>query len=313
VTAQTFPRSQWLRDEIETISRYLNEPTVKAHVPGTNLAETNVSAANTAFRVFERARRGALMRELAERQAELDGLESGGQIDLRLTGRSVQGHAIETTALAAVLGPLAKLVTRLSCEAYVQTRPGSFVLEIHPPAQQQFDDPTAMRLDPVGETLANVVGASVGENIERAVGDAVDDLSLEGVRAVKVLVRNLKVHKLDVDLRWVNKEGRIRSGRLDRDQASLVFDALEAVEKSRSEIEVVGELGGITTLGRNRRFQIQCADGSVVEGVVAKDTVPLTLGFSIGEMVIARVEETERKRTYGSTTTRRLLALSRKA
>jgi hypothetical protein len=138
-----------------------------------------------------------------------------------------------------------------------------------------------------------------------------DDLSLDGVRAIKALVNNLKSQHLDLDLRWTNSDGFVRFGRMDRAHAALVQEALELAEQNRSEYEEAGELRGITTLGKSRQFQILKSNGTSVIGVVAKDAVAMTNGYSIGEQVIATVEETERKRATGSRVTKRLLKLRR--
>jgi hypothetical protein len=82
-------------------------------------------------------------------------------------------------------------------------------------------------------------------------------------------------------------------------------------EQNRSEYEEAGELRGITTLGQRRQFQILKSNGDTVIGVVAKDAVAQTNGYSIGEQVVATVEETERKRATGSRVTKRLLKLRR--
>jgi hypothetical protein len=259
---------------------------------------------------FALAARLGIEHDLAEIRRELSDLESGGRIDLRLTGMPVQDHMIEATALSEVLHPLQRLIAQLGSEAYVSSKPGSFVLEVLPVPQQQLDS-TSPRLDAVGETLADLVSAASKENVNDEIAAAMDDLSLDGVRAIKALVKNLKSQQLDLDLRWTNSDGFVRFGRMDRTHAALVQEALELAEQNRSEYEEAGELRGITTLGKSRQFQILKSNGATVIGVVAKDAVAMTNGYSIGEQVIATVEETERKRATGSRVTKRLLKLRR--
>jgi hypothetical protein len=99
---------------------------------------------------------------------------------------------IEATALSEVLHPLQRLIAQLGSEAYVSTKPGSFVLEILPVPQQEMDS-TSPRLEAVGETLADLVSAASKENVNDEIAAAMDDLSLDGVRAIKALVKTLNL------------------------------------------------------------------------------------------------------------------------
>jgi hypothetical protein len=293
-TIETTPRRDWLREELALLEEALSSSRQPV-TPG--------------LQSFALAARLGIEHDLAEIRRELSDLDGGGRIDLRLTGMPVQDHMIEAAALSEVLYPLQRLIAQLGSEAYVSSKPGSFVLEILPVPQQQLDS-TSPRLDAVGETLADLVSAASKENVNDEIAAAMDDLSLDGVRAIKALVKNLKSQHLDLDLRWTNSDGFVQFGRMDR-TAALVQEALELAEQNRSEYEEAGELRGITTLGKSRQFQILKSNGDTVIGVVAKDAVAMTNGYSIGEQVIATVEETERKRATGSRVTKRLLKLRR--
>ncbi len=97
-------------------------------------------------------------------------------------------------------------------------------------------------------------------NVNDEIAAAMDELTLDCVRAIKALVKNLKSHHLDLDLRWTNADGFIRSGRMDRTHAGLVQEALELAERGRTEYEESGELRGIIALGKNRtvpNFEVQ--------------------------------------------------------
>jgi hypothetical protein len=233
-TIETTPRRNWLREEVVLLEDALS---------------SFVQPTNPGLQRFSLAARSGIERDLDACRRELGDLEAGGRIDLRLTGMPVQGHLIEASALTEVLQPLQRLVAQLGSEAYVSSKPGSYVLEILPPPQQQLDT-TSPRLDAVGETLADLVQAASKPNVNDEIAAAMDELSLDGVRAIKALVKNLKSHHLDLDLRWTNSDGFIRSGRMDRTHAALVQEALELAERSRTEYEESGELRGITTLGK---------------------------------------------------------------
>ena len=294
--AQTTTRASWIREEIILIEEMINH------------ARAVASGQPTAI---ERSRSTTLESELRQLQDELSDLESGGRIDLRLTGAPIQGNLIEASTLAEVMQPMKRLLEHLAAEAFVSTRPGSFVLEISSAPQQQFPG-TARRIEPVGLLLSDVVDAASSMDLDGAVESAVEDLSLDGVRAVTALIGSLRSNKLNVDVSWVNSNGFRRSGRLDVDRAVFVHQALQHTESSRSTYDVVGELRGLTLEGR-RTFQIREDDGTIVTGLVTSDAAPSTLGFSIGERVVAKVEETSRRRlaASGATTSRRLVALHR--
>lgn len=110
---------------------------------------------------------------------------------------------------------------------------------------------------------------------------------------------------------WVSSDGARRTGDLDVGRALLVQQALQRSESERSAYEVAGELRGLT-LEHRRTFQIRQDDGTLVTGLVAKDAAPSTVGFSIGERVVASIEETQRRRlTSDATTSKRLVRLTR--
>jgi hypothetical protein len=138
---ETTPRRDWLREELAMLEEALSSSRLPV-TPG--------------LQGFALAARLGIEHDLAEIRRELSDLDGGGRIDLRLTGMPVQDHTIEATALSEVLHPLQRLIAQLGSEAYVSSKPGSFVLEILPVSQQQLDS-TSPRLDAVGETLADLV------------------------------------------------------------------------------------------------------------------------------------------------------------
>jgi hypothetical protein len=292
-TINRISRLEWLHDEIRIVDGLIEHsgPIVRP----VSLAASQLHSLRTQRR---------------DLQAELDELTSGGRIDLRLTGAAVHEHSIRLDALAEVVQPVRRLVDALGSAAFVTSRPGSFVLEITASPQQQLDG-VDQRIESVGEVLADLIDAGLSADVDEAVERVVDDLSLEVVRAATALVGGLRSQKLNLDLSWTNAAGRIRSGRLGLDRSADVQQALRRTEEERSSYEVRGELRGITLEGR-RTFQIRRHDGTVVVGLIARDVLHSLLGFSIGEQVLAQVEETQRTK-FGSHTaaSKRLTGLKR--
>lgn len=258
-----------------------------------------------------RSRWFALTEELNQLMLELAALTQGSRLDLRFTGRSVQANRIEMSALADLLQPVSRLLDQLGSDAFVSSRPGSFVLEIAPAPQLELMDPSH-RIDPVGLLLSEVAAAGSEDDVESSVEAAVDQLSLDSVRAVAGFIGMLRQHELDVEVDWVSHDGKSRRTRLLRDRSPVLYEALQQTELHRESYEVSGELRGLMLEGRPT-FQIRSEDGTVIRGLVSREVVPLAIGFSIGQRVKAKVEKRTRRRvasTYESTA-HRLVGLER--
>ncbi len=290
----TIRRADWLRQEISLIDELLG----------------NLGGTSAALVGFARSRWFALTDEREQLFSELASVALGSKLDLRFSGQSVQANRMEMSALSDLLQPVSRLLDQFGSDAFVSTRPGSFVLEIGTAPQLELVDP-GNRIDPVGLLLSDVAAAGSEKDVELSVEAAVDQLGRETVRAAASFVGTLRHRKLDVEIHWVNQRGSSRRTSLTRDRSSAVFHALQQTELQSESYEVSGELRGVMLEGRST-FQIRTDEGTVISGLVSREAAPKVIGFSIGQRVTAKVERRIRRRVASSyeTTTHRLMGLN---